>query len=86
MDREEGERGADFLLVADACRSAPRITRLEIKCNIRDSDFPGQSIINSRVGSLQSPVHDVFLIVGLHAVKSDTWVTRVILYEEFKEI
>ena len=54
--------------------------------HIRDSDFPGQSIINSRVGSVQSPVHDGFLIVGLHAVKSDTWVTRVILYEEFKEI
>jgi hypothetical protein len=53
--------------------------------HIRDSDFPGQSIINSRVGSVQSPVRDVFLIVGLHAVKSDTWVTRVILYEEFKE-
>ena len=46
----------------------------------------GQSIINSRVGSVQSLVHDMFLIVGLHAVKSDTWVTRVILYEEFKEI
>ena len=53
---------------------------------ICDPEFPEQRITNSRVGAVQSHVHDVFLIVGLHTVKSDPWVTRVILYEEFKEI